>query len=118
MWRIRKSIFDALHARVPEVDILINNAAVALDEGISVLDVERDLVQTTMQTNFRGPLLLCQAYVPGMQQRRWGTNRQRLLGRRAARDDDGLRAVVLDLEGRAQRVDAAGRGGGENAACW
>jgi NAD(P)-dependent dehydrogenase (short-subunit alcohol dehydrogenase family) len=63
---------DALHARVPEVDILINNAAVALDEGISVLDVERELVQTTMQTNFRGPLLLCQAYVPGMQQRRWG----------------------------------------------
>ncbi len=63
---------DALRARVPEVDILINNAAVALDEGINVLDVERDLVQTTMQTNFRGPLLLCQAYVPGMQQRRWG----------------------------------------------
>jgi NAD(P)-dependent dehydrogenase (short-subunit alcohol dehydrogenase family) len=63
---------DALHARVPEVDILINNAAVALDEGISVIDVERDLVQTTMQTNFRGPLLLCQAYVPGMRQRRWG----------------------------------------------
>ncbi|HET8775962.1 MAG TPA: SDR family NAD(P)-dependent oxidoreductase [Thermoanaerobaculia bacterium] len=63
---------DALRARVPAVDILINNAAVALDEGIGVLDVERDLVRTTLQTNLHGPLLLCQAYVPGMRQRRWG----------------------------------------------
>jgi NAD(P)-dependent dehydrogenase (short-subunit alcohol dehydrogenase family) len=62
----------ALQARVPEIDILINNAAVALDEHISVLDVGRDLVQVTMQTNFRGPLLLCQAFVPGMRRRRWG----------------------------------------------
>ena len=62
----------ALHARVGDVDILINNAAVALDEHMSVLDVERDLVQTTMQTNFRGPLLLCQAFVPGMMRRKWG----------------------------------------------
>ena len=62
----------ALHARVPDVDILINNAAVALDEHISVLDVGRDVVQTTMQTNFRGPLLLTQAYLPGMLARRWG----------------------------------------------
>lgn len=63
---------DALRVRLPDVDILINNAAVALDEGISVLDVGRDLVETTLQTNVRGPLLLCQAYVPGMRQRRWG----------------------------------------------
>lgn len=62
----------ALRERVPEIDILINNAAIALDEHISVLDVGRDLVQATMQTNFRGPLLLCQAFVPGMRRRRWG----------------------------------------------
>jgi NAD(P)-dependent dehydrogenase (short-subunit alcohol dehydrogenase family) len=62
----------ALQKRVPDVDILINNAAVALDEHISVLDVGRDIVQATMQTNFRGPLLLCQAFVPGMRRRRWG----------------------------------------------
>lgn len=62
----------ALHARVRDVDILINNAAVVLDEGASVLDVGRDVVQTTMQTNFRGPLLLGQAFVPGMVRRGWG----------------------------------------------
>jgi NAD(P)-dependent dehydrogenase (short-subunit alcohol dehydrogenase family) len=62
----------ALHARVPDVDVLVNNAAIALDEGTSPLDVPRDVVQTTMQTNFRGPLLLCQAFVPGMRRRRWG----------------------------------------------
>ena len=62
----------ALHERVRDVDVLINNAGVILDEGTSILDVSRDDVQTTMQTNFRGPLLLCQAFVPGMMQRRWG----------------------------------------------
>lgn len=62
----------ALHARVPDIDVLVNNAAVALDEHLSVLDVGRDVVQTTMQTNFRGPLLLAQAYLPGMLQRGWG----------------------------------------------
>ncbi len=62
----------ALHERVRDVDILINNAAVLLDEGVGLFDVDRDAVQTTMQTNFRGPLLLCQAFVPGMMKRRWG----------------------------------------------
>jgi len=58
--------------RVPDVDILINNAAVYLDEGVSVLDVDRDVLETTMRTNFFGPWLLCQAFVPGMMKRRWG----------------------------------------------
>jgi NAD(P)-dependent dehydrogenase (short-subunit alcohol dehydrogenase family) len=62
----------ALHERVGDVDILINNAAVLLDESTSILDLSRDAARTTMQTNFRGPLLLCQAFVPGMMRRRWG----------------------------------------------
>jgi NAD(P)-dependent dehydrogenase (short-subunit alcohol dehydrogenase family) len=65
-------LFAQTESRFGRCDILINNAAVIFDEGTSILDVSRDTVQTTMQTNFRGPLLLCQAFVPGMMQRKWG----------------------------------------------
>ena len=58
--------------RVRDVDILVNNAAVYLDEGVSVVDVDRDTLETTMRTNLFGPWLLCQAFVPGMMKRRWG----------------------------------------------
>lgn len=54
------------------VDALVNNAAVYLDEGVSVLDVEMDTVRATFETNLYGPLRLCQAFVPMMRQRNYG----------------------------------------------
>jgi NAD(P)-dependent dehydrogenase (short-subunit alcohol dehydrogenase family) len=53
-------------------DVLVNNAALYLDEGTSVLDVTMDVVRTTLETNLYGPLLLCQEFVPGMLQRVYG----------------------------------------------
>jgi NAD(P)-dependent dehydrogenase (short-subunit alcohol dehydrogenase family) len=50
----------------------VNNAAAYLDEGVSVLDVELDTVRATMENNLYGPLLLCQALVPGMIRRGYG----------------------------------------------
>src|SRR5437773_1644626 len=50
-------------------DVLINNAGVYLDAGTSVLDVEMEIVHTTIETNLFGPLQLCQAFVPGMLER-------------------------------------------------
>ncbi len=62
----------ALEERFGGVDVLVNNAAVYPDEGRSVLEVELETFRATMETNCYGPLLLCQAWVPGMIRRGYG----------------------------------------------
>lgn len=62
----------ALEERFGRVDVLVNNAAIYPDEGRSVLEVELETLRATMATNFYGPLLLCQAWVPGMMTRGYG----------------------------------------------
>src|SRR4029079_13512916 len=66
------SSIEKLLQRTGEIDVLVNNAAVYLDEGVSVLDVGIDVAQRTFATNILGPLRLMQVFVPGMIQRRWG----------------------------------------------
>lgn len=58
--------------KLGRVDALINNAAVYLDEGRDVLDVEMDIFRTTIETNTYGPLMLCQAIVPLMVKQDYG----------------------------------------------
>ncbi|MCC7355303.1 MAG: SDR family oxidoreductase [Anaerolineae bacterium] len=53
-------------------DALVNNAAVCLDDGRDVLDVEMDIFRTTIETNVFGPLLLCQAFIPLMREQKYG----------------------------------------------
>jgi NAD(P)-dependent dehydrogenase (short-subunit alcohol dehydrogenase family) len=53
-------------------DVLVNNAAVYLDEGRSVMETTMEEFQLTLDTNLRGPLLLCQAFAPGMRRQRYG----------------------------------------------
>ncbi|MDR7418342.1 MAG: SDR family oxidoreductase [Armatimonadota bacterium] len=52
--------------------VLVNNAAVYLDEGRSVLETTPEELQVTLDTNLRGPLLLCQGFAPGMRRQRYG----------------------------------------------
>ncbi len=66
--QLRSFVVNALG----RVDALINNAAVYLDEGRDVLDVEMDIFRTTMETNTYGPLMLCQAIVPLMVKQGYG----------------------------------------------
>jgi NAD(P)-dependent dehydrogenase (short-subunit alcohol dehydrogenase family) len=53
-------------------DVLVNNAAVYPDEGRSVLEVERDVYRGALDSNLIGPLMLCQALIPGMVERGYG----------------------------------------------
>src|SRR5260370_24174110 len=61
-----------LEERFGGVEVLVNNAAIYPDKGRSVLEVEPETFRATMETNFYGPLLLCQAWVPGMITRGYG----------------------------------------------
>ena len=54
------------------LDVLINNAGVYPDEGVSVFDVPIETVRETMEVNFYAPLALCRAFVPLMLRNDYG----------------------------------------------
>jgi NAD(P)-dependent dehydrogenase (short-subunit alcohol dehydrogenase family) len=49
---------------IGELDVLINNAGIYPDEGISILTVSRETITNTFQTNTFGPLEIAQAFLP------------------------------------------------------
>lgn len=52
------------------VDILVNNAAILDRQSFQELTVEQ--INSLLETNLRGPLLLAYHFSPGMVQRKWG----------------------------------------------
>lgn len=56
------------------LDILVNNAGILLDasEEDSILRAKIDTIQTTIETNVYGPLLLSQALIPLMKEHNYG----------------------------------------------
>jgi len=53
-------------------DVLVNNAAILLEEDVDVLRISESAFRDSFETNVMGPLRLCQALVPGMRVRRYG----------------------------------------------
>ena len=51
----------------PHLDVLINNAAILVDEGISVLNLAADKMMQTFRTNTVGQLLVTQAFLKFLQ---------------------------------------------------
>jgi NAD(P)-dependent dehydrogenase (short-subunit alcohol dehydrogenase family) len=49
---------------VGRLDVLINNAGIYPDEGVSILTVPREQVVATLKTNTLGPLEMTQAFLP------------------------------------------------------
>jgi len=58
----------ALASQTEQLDILINNAAILLDDGGNVLDLDGDTALKTFATNTVGPLLVTQAFRPLLEQ--------------------------------------------------
>jgi NAD(P)-dependent dehydrogenase (short-subunit alcohol dehydrogenase family) len=54
------------------LDALINNAAILLDQFGRLLQTPLDVYRTTMETNFYGPLALCQTFIPMMLEHNYG----------------------------------------------
>jgi NAD(P)-dependent dehydrogenase (short-subunit alcohol dehydrogenase family) len=70
-----KSIRDAaeeVERRAWRVDVLVNNAAILVGETAGVIEIPVDDYRRTFETNLFGPMTVCQAFVPGMMQRRYG----------------------------------------------
>ena len=53
-------------------DVLVNNAAILLEEDGDVLRISESAFRDSFEANVMGPLRLCQALVPGMGDRRYG----------------------------------------------
>ena len=62
--------------RFGRLDVLVNNAAILIDEpggfNASLFDLKPDTVRRTMETNLLGPIRLTQAAVPLMREQEYG----------------------------------------------
>ncbi len=67
---------DALNAFVINeygvAEILINNAAILLDDDVDVLSVDIETMREVVETNVYGPLRMCEAFIPLMKSRGYG----------------------------------------------
>jgi NAD(P)-dependent dehydrogenase (short-subunit alcohol dehydrogenase family) len=59
-------------ARIGEVDVLVNNAAVLVAENEALLNTPIDVLRETFETNAWGALQVCQAFIPSMMRRGYG----------------------------------------------
>ena len=66
------SLRDWILKTYGRVDILINNAGVYLDEGVSVFNVDENIMHDTLAVNFYGAFHMCRAFVPIMRQNGYG----------------------------------------------
>ncbi|WP_262421922.1 SDR family NAD(P)-dependent oxidoreductase [Bacillus aquiflavi] len=67
-----EEIINQIANKYGRLDVLVNNAGIILDRGVSVLEVEELVVKETFETNFFGALRITQAVVPIMKQQNYG----------------------------------------------
>jgi len=67
-----QSVHSSILKEYNRLDILVNNAGVYIDKIHSLLEMDANLFQTTLEINAYGPLFLTQALVPLMRQNNYG----------------------------------------------
>ncbi|HNT26224.1 MAG TPA: SDR family oxidoreductase [Anaerolineales bacterium] len=65
-------LYRFIHSEFTAIDVLVNNAAILLDQYGRVSQTPLDIYRTTMETNVYGPLRLCQVFLPSMLERNYG----------------------------------------------
>lgn len=65
-------MIERIQADYGRLDVLVNNAGVILDQGVSVLEVEESVIRATLETNFFGALRMTQAVIPLMKLHHYG----------------------------------------------
>ncbi len=68
----RAAAVAQIEQRHGRLDVLINNAGVALDKWVPAAELDLARLRATMETNVYAPLHLCQLVLPGMRQRGHG----------------------------------------------
>ena len=68
----RQTALADVMAQEGRIDILINNAGVALDKWVPAQQLRLDVLRATMETNLYAPLRLCQLVLPIMQKQKRG----------------------------------------------
>ncbi len=66
-----ESVRQAYQA-VGHVDILVNNAAILLDDGVPIMSMAPELLAEHFAVNVVGVVRVTQAFLPGMLERGWG----------------------------------------------
>ena len=67
-----RQVAAAVAAELGRLDVLVNNAAIALDARASVAAVDPEVMRRTLETNLLGALNCCQAFLPLMRQQGYG----------------------------------------------
>ena len=67
------ALAGCIESEYARVDVLVNNAGISVDKrSTSVLREKEETFRVTLETNFYGPLRMCQALVPLMQKNHYG----------------------------------------------
>ncbi len=67
-----RKMAEAIKHQYGRLDVLVNNAGILLDHGVSVLEVEETVMKETFETNYFGALRMIQAAVPLMKENHYG----------------------------------------------
>ncbi len=65
-------LYEEVLDKKGKLDILVNNAAVYIDNRHSLLELDFDILRLSMETNAYGPLYLTQFFVPLMRKHNYG----------------------------------------------